>query len=78
MKSDPQIYVKDSVEAVVVYQKAFGLTLGMTAVNHANAVLIEGARNKGNGPGSPGWDTSNENYGFDLVDRFGVHWGVFR
>ena len=30
MKVAPQIYIKDSVEAAAFYQKAFGLTIGMT------------------------------------------------
>lgn len=33
MKSSCQIYVKGSIEAVAFYQKAFNLTLGMTALN---------------------------------------------
>jgi len=30
MKAVPQIYIKGSVEAAAFYQKAFGLTIGMT------------------------------------------------
>ncbi|MCL2508915.1 MAG: VOC family protein [Oscillospiraceae bacterium] len=33
MKVAPQIYIKDSAEAAAFYQKAFGLTIGMTDMN---------------------------------------------
>ena len=33
MKVAPQIYLKDSTEVATFYQKAFGLTLGMTVMN---------------------------------------------
>ena len=134
MKSGCQIYVKGSVEAAALYQKAFNLVPGMTALNddgtyehlslmsgeneiiaiaedkldyhddkvgrgkcpvmscnvydfntkeevdHAYAVLSEGARWNENpdGPGAPVWDKEGDGdvYGFSLMDKFGVHWGV--
>lgn len=46
MKSDPQIYVKGSVEAVAFYQRAFGLTMGMNGFNpdgtYEHASLMSG------------------------------------
>ena len=132
MKSGCQIYVKGSLEAAALYQKAFNLTKGMTAYNrdgtyehvslmsgdneiiaiaegsddfcqeatlkskfpfmafnayelgtreavdHAYAVLSDGARhnNSPDGPGIAPWDDTDTFYGFDLVDKFGIHWGV--
>ena len=34
MKIAPQLYIKGSVEAAAFYQKAFGLTIGMTDMNN--------------------------------------------
>ena len=135
MKAGCQIYVKGSVEAVALYQRAFGLTIdpdmrhmaddGVTyihaslmsgendiiavgedfenrcnhetannkpplmafnvydlgtreAVDHAYYVLSEEARINlsPNGPACPFWDEEGNEYWFDLVDKFGVHWSV--
>ena len=132
MKSGCQIYVKGSLEAAELYQKAFNLTKGMTALNedgtyehislmsgeneiiaiaegsddfccdvilkdrcpimsfnvaglgtreaidHAYAVLSEGARHNNNpdGPNIACWDDTDTVYSFNLVDKFGVHWGI--
>ena len=46
MKASCQIYVKGSIEAVALYQKAFNLTLGMTGLNedgtYAHVSLMDG------------------------------------
>ena len=48
------------------------------AINHAHAVLSEEARhnNNPNGPNIACWDDTGTVYSFNLVDKFGVHWGV--
>ena len=48
------------------------------AVDHAYAVLSEGARKNENpdGPACPFWDEDGNEYWFSLVDKFGVYWGV--
>lgn len=48
------------------------------AVDHAYSVLSEEARINfsPNGPACPFWDEDGNEYGFDLVDKFGVRWGV--
>lgn len=132
MKSGCQIYVKGSLEAAELYQKAFNLTKGMTALNedgtyehvslmsgeneiiaiaegsddfccdvilkdrcpimsfnvaglgtreaidHAYAILSEDARHNNNpdGPNIACWDDTDTVYSFNLVDKFGVHWGI--
>jgi len=132
MKSGCQIYVKGSLEAAALYQKAFNLTKGMTAYNedgtyehislmsgeneiiaiaegsddycqavilvnkcpivsfnayglgtreaidYAYAVLSENSRHNNNpdGPNIASWDDTDTVYSFNLVDKFGVHWGV--
>jgi hypothetical protein len=48
------------------------------AVDHAYAVLSEDARHNNNpeGPNIACWDDTDTVYSFNLVDKFGVHWGV--
>jgi uncharacterized glyoxalase superfamily protein PhnB len=48
------------------------------AIDHAYAVLSENARhnNNPNGPNIAFWDDTDTVYGFNLVDKFGIHWGV--
>jgi PhnB protein len=48
------------------------------AVDYAYSVLSEEARinNSPNGPSCPFWDEDGNEYWFDLVDKFGVRWGV--
>ena len=126
MKTDCQIYVKDSIEAVAFYKRALNLTLGMTALNedgtyehaslmsgedvilcvaesHATSpeiqegklpvmsfncfdlgsreavdqaynVLSMGARSIETPDGPVSWPWNE--YCFDLVDKFGVHWWI--
>jgi len=131
MKIAPQLYIKGSVEAAAFYQKAFGLTIGMTdmnddgtykhislmsgeneilsigenpdnisyysdmsgkepisiniwelgtneAVDHAFTVLREEAYRIDDKPGSPEWDKEFGHYGFGVLDKYGVNWGVHR
>ena len=131
MKVAPQIYIKDSAEAAAFYQKAFGLTIGMTdmnddgtykhvslmsgeteilaigedsdnltyyddksnkepisiniweletneAVDHAFAVLRDGAYRIDDKPDSPEWDKDFGHYGFSVLDKYGVNWWVCR
>ena len=48
------------------------------AVDHAYAVLSKEARinDNPNGPEAPGWDADGTVYGFNVLDKFGVHWWV--
>ena len=48
------------------------------AVDRVYKILSEGALLNENpdGPAVPWWDDSAEFYGFSLVDKFGVNWGV--
>ena len=48
------------------------------AIDHAYAVLSKDARhnNNPNGPSIACWDDTDTVYSFNLVDKFGVHWGV--
>ena len=48
------------------------------AIDHAYAVLSKDARHNNNldGPNIACWDDTGTVYSFNLVDKFGVHWGV--
>ena len=48
------------------------------AVNHAFAVLCEGAYKADDKPGSPEWDKELGHYAFGVLDKYGVNWGVHR
>jgi len=48
------------------------------AIDHAYAILSKEARHNNNpdGPNIACWDDTDTVYSFNLVDKFGVHWGV--